>query len=224
VIFSQGAHQIDIVRLFGGGRVKNVRAATGSFDPVRPTESAYAALLTFEDGAFASVTYSGFAHFDSDELTNWIGEMGLPKDRSRHGAARRALREVSAGDEAVLKAARTYGGAQYVPSPLNNAPARLHQHFGFMIVSCEHADLRPQPDGVMVYGDETVTLDAVPVPAVPRAEVIDELWDAIVERKPPLHSGQWSMATMEVCLAILASAAQGKEIALKHQIAPRAWP
>ena len=30
VIFSQAAHQIDIVRLFGGGRVTSVRAVTGS--------------------------------------------------------------------------------------------------------------------------------------------------------------------------------------------------
>jgi len=31
-------------------------------------------MLTFESGAFASVTYSGYGHFDSDELTGGIGE------------------------------------------------------------------------------------------------------------------------------------------------------
>ena len=122
VIFSQAAHQIDIVRLFGGGRVKSVRAVTGSWDAARPTEGAYSALLTFEDGAFASVVYSGYAHFDSDELTGWIGEMGLPKDRSRYGAARKALQAAPPGQETALKAARNFGGKDYAPSPI--APRR----------------------------------------------------------------------------------------------------
>ncbi len=93
VIFSQAAHQIDIVRLLGGGLVRSVRAATGAWDRTRPTEGAYSALLTFANGAFASVTYSGYGHFDSDELVGWIGEMGQPKDQSRYGAARRALQD-----------------------------------------------------------------------------------------------------------------------------------
>ena len=47
-VFNQAAHQVDIVRLVGGGRVASVRAATGAWDPARPTEGAYAALLTFD--------------------------------------------------------------------------------------------------------------------------------------------------------------------------------
>ena len=58
-----------------------------------------------------------------------------------------------------------------------------------MIVSCERADLRPMPDGVMIYDDDAVRLDPVPVPAIPRAEVIDEFYDAVVDGKPPLHDG-----------------------------------
>jgi phthalate 4,5-cis-dihydrodiol dehydrogenase len=216
VIFSQAAHQIDIVRLLGGGRVRSVRAMTGSWDAARPTEGAYAALLTFEDDTFASVTYSGYAHFDSDELTNWIGEMGLPKDPSRYGAARKALRAAKPGEEAVLKAARNFGGKDY--SAAAPALSRQHQHFGFMVVSCERADLRPQPDGVMIYDDAMAWLDPVPVPAIPRSEVIDELYAAIVDGKQPLHDGAWSLATMEVCLAILQSAREKKEIHLQHQI------
>ena len=49
-VFSQAAHQIDIVRLVGGGLVKSVSAATGSWDPARRTEGAYSALLSFEPG------------------------------------------------------------------------------------------------------------------------------------------------------------------------------
>src|SRR4249920_310707 len=78
-VFNQAAHQVDIVRLIGGGRVTSVRAATGSWDASRPTEGAYAALLTFENGVFASLTYNGYGHFDSDEFQGWIGEMGKAK-------------------------------------------------------------------------------------------------------------------------------------------------
>ena len=55
-----------------------------------------------------------------------------------------------------------------------------HQHFGLIVASCERADLRPVPDGVMVYGDFEERLEPLPAPAIPRAEVIDELYDAVV--------------------------------------------
>jgi phthalate 4,5-cis-dihydrodiol dehydrogenase len=53
---------------------------------------------------------------------------------------------------------------------------------------------------------------------VPRAEVVDELYDAAVLGRPPLHSGEWGLATLEICLAILNSAANGQDIVLHHQI------
>jgi phthalate 4,5-cis-dihydrodiol dehydrogenase len=221
VLFSQGAHQIDIVRLLGGGRVHSVRAATGSWDAGRPTEGAYSAFLTFEGGAYGTLTYSGYAHFDTDEFTGWIGELGQAKDRSRYGAARRALAAKGGTAEAELKSARNYGGRSYgtagVPDPKSDAV--LYQHFGFTLVSCDRADLRPLPSGVMIYGDTEQRLDALPPPQVARAEVIDELYEAVVLGRAPLHNGEWSLATMEVCLAILQSAKEGREIALRHQIA-----
>ena len=217
VLFSQAAHQIDIVRLLGGGLVRSVRAATGAWDPARPSEGAYSALLTFEDGAFASAVYSGYGHFDSDEFCGWIGEMGQPKDPIRYGASRRMLQEVSsAEEEAVLKSARTYGGANYSISPGPEPP--LHQHFGSIIVSCERADLRPLPNGVMIYDHEAQRLDPLPAPVVPRIEVIDELYDAIMLDRAPVHSGEWALATTEVCLAMLQSAQKRREVALQHQV------
>lgn len=217
VLFSQAAHQIDIVRLLGGGLVRSVRAATGSWDPTRPTEGAYSALLTFEDGAFASVVYSGYGHFDSDEFSGWIGEMGQPKDPARYGLARRMLREVSSANaEAALKNARTYGGASY--GAASNPEPLLHQHFGPLIVSCERADLRPLPHGVMIYDDAAQRLDPLPAPPVPRTEVIDELYDAVVHGRLPVHSGAWALATTEVCLAMLSSAREQREMTLSHQV------
>lgn len=215
VAFSQAAHQIDIVRRIGGGRVKSARAVTGRWDATRPTEGAYAALLTFEDGAFATITYNGYGHFDSDEFQGWIGELG---QRKTPNASRPRRSYGGAADEAAAKNAGSYGGASYQSASVDG---RAHQHFGTIIVSCERADLRPVPNGVMIYQDGAATLDPLPPPTVPRAEVIDELYNAIVNDRAPLHDGAWATATLEVCLALLESAREGYDVNLKHQVAVR---
>jgi phthalate 4,5-cis-dihydrodiol dehydrogenase len=218
VIFSQGAHQIDMVRLLGGGRLASVRAATGAWDPARPTEGAYSALLAFEDGAFAHATYSGYAHYDSDELMGGIGEMGQKKSPSDYGGARRRLDAArDAASEATLKAARNYGGANYAPP--GDAPPRAWNHFGFIVVCCDRADLRPTALGVEIFADRERSFEALPPPRVPRVEVIDELHAAVSEGKPPVHDGQWARATLEASLAILASARERRDVALKLQVA-----
>jgi len=218
VIFSQAAHQVDVVRLLGGGRAISVRAQTGAWDPARQTEGAYAALLTFDNGAFASLTYSGYGRFDTDEFCGWIGESGRRRDPEQYGAARLTLRHAAnADEEEALKNRRAYG-AITAASAGAGTERPLHQHFGSVVVSCEHADLRPMPDGVMIYADDKRWLDALPAPKLPRAEVIDEFTGAILHGRAPLHSGAWGLATIEVCLAILQSARERKEIALTHQV------
>ncbi|WP_029000226.1 Gfo/Idh/MocA family protein [Azohydromonas australica] len=221
VVFSQAAHQVDVVRLLAGSRATRVRAVMGQWDPARPTEGAYSALLWFEDGAFASLTYSGYGRFDSDEWCGWTGEMGSPKDAQAYGQARRRLASVaSAEDEARLKAAGTYGGPAWkLPAPGTAAPA--HQHFGPVIVSCEHGDLRPMPDALWVYGDSRRERIELPAPAVPRFEVIDELVDAVLHGARPLHDGPWARATLEICLALLTSAREGRDVELSRQVALR---
>ena len=214
VVFSQAAHQVDIVRLLAGGRARSVRAATGAWDRARPTEGAYTAFMTFDDGPFATLTYSGYGHFDADEFCGWISETGQRKDPTRYGAARATTRQAATpDDEAALKTTRTYGALK-TPA----APAVAHEHFGLIVVSCERADLRPLPDGVMVYGDDAQHFEAVPPPTVPRAEVFDELCDAIEGKRPAVHTGAWARATLEACLAILQSARESREIALTRQV------
>jgi phthalate 4,5-cis-dihydrodiol dehydrogenase len=196
-VFNQAAHQVDVARRISGTRITSVRAHTGICDPARPTEGAYAALLAFEDGSFATLAYSGYAHFDSDELMGWIGELGSRRDAADYGRARKTRDD----------------SRRHAPRPL--AKQTHHQHFGFVIASCERADLRPTPEGVMIYADAERRLEPLPAPEVPRVEVIDELYDAVVNGKPPLHDGAWGMATLEVCLAMLQSARSGKEIRLE---------
>jgi phthalate 4,5-cis-dihydrodiol dehydrogenase len=205
-VFNQAAHQVDMVRLLAGSAVVSVDATTGAWDAARPTEGAYTCRLRFRDGCFATLVYSGYAHFDSDEFAGWIGEMGARKDAAAYGAARRALQ----GEEMQLKNQRNYGGPAFAPP----AKQEAHQHFGEVIVSCERADLRPLPGGVMVYADGERRLEPLPPPQVPRAEVIDELYEAVINGRAPLHGGEWAMATLEVCLAILRSAREHRDVAL----------
>lgn len=218
VIFSQAAHQVDIVRLLSTSKAVSVRAFTGNWDPLRPTEGAYNAQVSFEDGSFASLTYSGYAHFDSDELMGWWGELGQRRDGdAAYGRARQALRVVkSPADEIEMKNRRAYGPSGRDAFRVTGELA--HNHFGLVIVSCERADLRPLPQAVVVYGDEARHVEELPPPKIPRAEVVDELYDAVVRGKPPLHSGEWGMATLEICLAILFSSESGREVGLKHQV------
>ena len=216
VIHSQATHQIDILRLLGGGRVRSVSAHTGAWDPTRPTEGAYQALLDFEGGAIASASYSGYGHFDSDTWMEQIGELGQAKAEPDYGAARQRLVDLASdGQESALKARRNYGGDLYRPPQ----PAHLlrHQHFGPIIVSCEKADLRATPTGIEISADTQRRFEPLPGPVVPRSEVIDELVDVLVHDRPALHSGAWARATTEVCLALLASAASRTPQTLRWQ-------
>ena len=93
VVLNQASHQVDIVRMLAGGLATSVRASTGAWDPARPTIGAYSALLQFDHGAFASLTYNGYDYFDSDEFNGWVGELGRAKAPDRQGASRRLLAE-----------------------------------------------------------------------------------------------------------------------------------
>jgi phthalate 4,5-cis-dihydrodiol dehydrogenase len=218
VVFSQAAHQVDVVRLLVGSRARSLRAFTGRWDPVRPTEGAYNAQIVFENGAFASLTYSGYGHFDSDEFTGWLGELGQKRDPSAHGSARALLRTVKTPEEeAQLKNKRAYGPAGSAMFQ-GNSTGQSHNHFGLMVVSCDKADIRPMPDGILIYGDDARRVEKLSPPVVPRSEVVDELYDAAVLGRPPLHSGEWGLATLEICLAILNSAANGQDVVLHHQV------
>ena len=54
-----------------------------------------------------------------------------------------------------------------------------------------------------------------------RGGVIDELYDAAIHDRPPLRDGRWEKATLEVCLAIIDSARERREIHLSHQVPTR---
>jgi phthalate 4,5-cis-dihydrodiol dehydrogenase len=219
VVFIQAPHQIDMVRLIGGGLVRSVRAMAGSWAADRPTEGNYTAYLEFEDGAPATLVYSGYSHFDTAELHDWIGERGQPRDPATNAQslAGQTARAAAATDEEVIRDARRYGGTQD-RSPKPGARPDHQQFFGYLLVSCQHGDLRQSPDGLYLYGQQGK--EELPVPLEPTGahRMIDELADAVAGIRAPLHDGRWAKATVEVCLAILQSSRERREIFLTHQV------
>jgi phthalate 4,5-cis-dihydrodiol dehydrogenase len=212
ILFNQVPHQIDIVRLLAGGLARSVRAQVTALDPKRPTEGSCAALIQFDNGAAASLVYSGYDYFDSDEWHFNIGERGAPKTLD-HGAARRAL--MTTADETRARTETfAYGSASAALPP--------HQpHFGITIVTGEKAELRASADGLIAYGPTGPSkIDIERVSGMPgRHQVLDEMGRVLRLGERPIHDGRWGKATLEVALAILQSAREGREIMLKHQVA-----
>ena len=130
VVFSQAAHQVDIVRLLAGSHATSVRAFTGNWDAARNTEGAYSAQIRFADGSFASLTYSGYAHFDTDEFMGWWGELGQGRDGdASYGRARQNLsKATSAADEIEMKNSRAYGPSGR--DAFQTDGELSHNHFG----------------------------------------------------------------------------------------------
>jgi phthalate 4,5-cis-dihydrodiol dehydrogenase len=197
---------VDVVRRLMDAPVLSVRAVTGAWDPTRPTEGAYQAFLAFAGGGSAVLTYSGYGRYDTDALMGWVGETGAAKDPSAYAVARRRLAHVP---EDELKAARAYGAAAAAAArPVG------HEHFGLTIVACERGDLRLTSTGVEVFGPDARRTIEPPVGAATRHGVVDELWGAVFAGRPPVHSGAWGTENLAVCLAILRSAAEGREVAI----------
>lgn len=213
IMYNQVPHQIELVRALAPAPLESVRAVTGVWDPARRTEGALAAFLTFSDGAVAQLTYSGYDHFDSDEFHWWIGESGNEKPHDGHGAAHRAHATLSDTEhERRMRVSMGYGarGAEF-------AGGAMHEpHFGFLLASCEGADLRPSTDGVMIYGADGVReLRTEPARVYPNKDgVIDEFYEAVVNGAPVVHDGRWGTATIAATLALVASARDGCEVRL----------
>jgi phthalate 4,5-cis-dihydrodiol dehydrogenase len=85
-------------------------------------------------------------------------------------------------------------------------------------VSCERGDIRQTPDGLHIYGEAEQRAITLPTGSRGREAEVEELYNAVVHKRPVFHDGQWGAATLEVCLAMIESAAQRKEVFLSHQV------
>jgi phthalate 4,5-cis-dihydrodiol dehydrogenase len=237
VVLNQGPHQVDIVRVLGGGMVRTVRARTMTWDQSRPGEGAYTCYLEFEDGVTATLVFNGYGFFDTAELFGWIGESGAARYPEKHVGARKNYNQLLALSQPErvtrledLKTRMRYGNVGLGERPEMPAgwekggyrpgidPDTKHQSFfGLTVVSCEKGDMRQSPDHLIIYGDEK---REVPLETGVRRRngEIDELYECLFHGQPLLHDGRWGAATVEVCVAMLQSTAERKEITLSHQV------
>ncbi len=209
ILFNQLPHQVDIARAIAGSPVRSVRAMAKILDKSRPTEGACTTFIEFENGAAASLVYSGYDNFDTDELHGWIGATGRPK-QPRHGQTRAACRALKSQDEesALRQARYSYGGG-FLPGASTHQP-----HFGLVIASYEKGDLRVTPEGVAAYDEDGVHQHKLEGSSGGRADVLDELCDAVQLGVAPVHNGFFARGTVEVCLAIQRSARERREVML----------
>jgi phthalate 4,5-cis-dihydrodiol dehydrogenase len=207
IAFNQLAHQIEIVRLLGG-RVRAVRASVGALDNARPAAGHCTAFLDFESGAAASVTFSAYDFFDSDEWHHWISEGGASKQLGRNGSTRNAFLARTSD----LAAHEDLGfGGRVLPTEQPYLP-----HFGLIIVTCERGDMRLSPTGILIHGVDGTREVAAPrgVGRPGQGDVLDALWQAVRERQTNIHDARWGRDTIAVILAVLQSSKARQEVLL----------
>jgi len=217
-VFRQGPHQVDMVRYLAGSPVASVRAVTARREAGSPkTESDFTALLTFEDGVAATLVFNAQGYFDITALTWGIGESGyqtLDRDSIRPAERRPPM---SAGEKFRFQLegdpyGRGPGGGD------DRRSIRRQPFFGLTVVHCERGAIRQSPDGVYVYDrDGRHEIPAGRGYQRGAAELM-ELSDALAQGRQPYLDAAWGRATLEVCVAILESSAQRREIELVHQL------
>jgi predicted dehydrogenase len=217
LVVRQGPIQVDIARLVLGGLVRNVRAMTSIVDPERPIEGSMVAYLDFEDGTPAVLEYSGYGHFDSSELTWGFGLHGEPRTPEDNLRSRREIAGMTRDQEQARKELGRYGGGRGRRQP---RPLDRHQFFGFTLLSCERGDVRQTPNGLMIYADDEHHEVVLP-PKLYAENELEIMYRAWSQNAPlEFHDAPWGLATLEVILGILASAAERREVAMNLQTPP----
>jgi phthalate 4,5-cis-dihydrodiol dehydrogenase len=196
--------------------------------PERPAEGHYVCYMEFENGVAASLVFSGYAYLDTAELVWGIGEGGQPADPASFVEAHRFFSGIGSGPERArnmekLLESWRYGGTnvgEWFHSGSSGAlPGERRQpFFGLTIVTCEKGDVRQSPDGLYLYTAEGRKEIAIAPGATGREAEMRELYEAVVNGRPVFHDGRWGEATLEVCLAMLQSTAERREILMSHQV------
>ncbi|MBV8719986.1 MAG: Gfo/Idh/MocA family oxidoreductase [Chloroflexi bacterium] len=218
--YRQGPHQVDTVRLLGGGMLRSVRAQVGQWMAERPIPGFYSAFLEFENGVPATISHNGYGYFLGAELVPW-GE-----DRQQYSAEERArirgeLRSGTRAEMAEKQAMRIGGSQQRVVFDRMKPKAWVPEDMGMAIASLDRADVRQSAYGLYIHSDDgkmEVDVEARSGGAVGRRAELEELYAAVVGGQPVWHDGRWGMATLEVCLAIMQSARERREVMLQHQV------
>ena len=132
VPYRQGPHQIDTLRLLGGGMVRSVRGSTGAWFKGRPIPGYYSAFMEFEDGTPATLMHNGYGYFLASELVPWGGQNSrYSRSRARGDAqiafGRHAQRKRRQGRHAHRRRQRKRNSR---PQQSQAVAAQRSRHFG----------------------------------------------------------------------------------------------
>lgn len=222
----QGPHQIDVVRLLGGGLLRSIRGTTGDWLRERRIAGYHSAFMEFQDGATANILHNGYGYFLTAELFPWALE------RQRYTPAQRAeiRREIRSGtrDEETEKQAFRIGGereaVRRTGTPTTAEPAAwTPADLGMVVATCERGDIRHSKYGLLVYGDDGLSeirlAGAWGFGMLEHRGELEELYNAVVLGRPVYHSGEWGAATLEACIGMMQSAREHRDIPLERQVA-----
>jgi phthalate 4,5-cis-dihydrodiol dehydrogenase len=160
--------------------------------------------------------FDGYGYFDVTEFTWGIGESGKKQLNPESLIARdRPKGPVTAEQKYnLVRNGNPYGygkGGGIDPKSPNYQP-----FFGLTMVTCEKGVIRVSPEGLYVYdkdGRREVNCPQTPNRA---AELLD-LYEALKNNRPTLLDARWGMSTAEICMGILQSSRERRDVRLTHQ-------
>jgi phthalate 4,5-cis-dihydrodiol dehydrogenase len=220
LVHRQAPHQIDALRLIGGGKLRSVRGSVGQWMPERQVPGYYAAFLEFENGLPATIVYDGYGYYMTLEHYPEASARWRYNDEDRI-IMRNALRKGNRDEESEKQEFRI-GGSRDPSNAKKHADDQAWSSIddlGEVTLSCERGILKQGKYGVTMYGDagrREVNIGGFHESGARPALL--ELQDAVVNAKPLYHSGEWGRATLEATIAILRSNEERREVILERQV------
>ncbi len=204
--FIQAPHQIDIARWIAGSPVRHAMGWSATLDEMRPIAGTHLGMIEFENGAAATLAYSGYAHFDSARWIGWRGESGDRRPTATHRETLTGFgaRKVRSETDADARNTRRIG-----VQPMRTDPGvRRSETFGVTIVSCAGGDIRQIPSGLVIDEGSRTRHIRVP-PDSGRATMLDEAHAAIRMDRPPTIDAAWAVETVRICRLLEGAGSDG---------------
>jgi phthalate 4,5-cis-dihydrodiol dehydrogenase len=226
IVHRQGPHQIDVLRLLGGGKLRSVRGTMGQWMPERTIPGFYTAFFEFENGTTATIMLNGYGYFMFGELLP--GQLDHWRYTDEDRIALRQQMRAGQRDEMQEKEQFRIGGSRDPGKGGDEGPSPWGPvDLGMLLVSCDHGDMRHSRHGVYVYGDKGkrevelghLAREGYTNEGGATLGAVSELYNAVVNGVPVYHSGAWGRATLEATLGIVTSAREHREVLLERQVA-----
>ena len=217
MVYRQTPHQIDSVRLIGGGKIKTVRGSYGQWMKERPIPGYYSAFMEFESGVSAIAIHNGYGYFVASELVPW-GDANTRYTPEERTEIKRQMRAGTREENSEKLSLRIGGEAERQIFRSEREELWKPNDLGILLVSCERGEIRQSAHGLYVYDDSGLKELKFSSHPLDRDQELEELFNAVRGGKPVFHSGEWGMATLEVGMAINEATKTHQDIVLSHQV------